>query len=37
VAALYGPAFAESLCGTPHSAFVADGSPVLVRHGRRVG
>jgi uncharacterized protein YqjF (DUF2071 family) len=36
-AALYGPAFADALRGAPHSAFVADGSPVLVRHGRRVG
>ncbi|HEX6910706.1 MAG TPA: DUF2071 domain-containing protein [Longimicrobium sp.] len=36
VAALYGPAFAEPLAGPPRSALVADGSPIVVRQGRRV-
>lgn len=31
VATLYGPAFAESLSHPPASAFIADGSPILVR------
>jgi hypothetical protein len=31
VAALYGDAFAESLSSPPASAFIADGSPVIVR------
>lgn len=35
-AALYGPAFAEALAGEPSTAFVADGSPVVVRRGRRL-
>lgn len=35
-AALYGPEFAEALRGAPSSAFVADGSPVIVRRGRRL-
>lgn len=34
--ALYGPAFIEPLRAKPHSAFVADGSPVSVRRGGRV-
>ncbi len=32
-AALYGPEFAPSLSGAPASAFVAAGSPVIVRRG----
>lgn len=36
VAALYGPGFAEFLAGPPLSALVADGSPVIVRRGRRI-
>ncbi|HEX8695670.1 MAG TPA: DUF2071 domain-containing protein [Longimicrobium sp.] len=34
--ALYGPAFAEALAGPPASAFVAEGSPVVVRRARRI-
>ncbi len=34
VAALYGPEFAEPLSRPPTSAFVAEGSPVVVRKGR---
>ena len=33
---LYGPGFAEALAGTPHSAFLADGSPVTVYTGERL-
>ena len=36
VAALYGQAFAEPLGRTPRSAFIAEGSPIVVRHGERV-
>ena len=36
VAALYGAAFAEPLTGPPSTAFVADGSAVVVRRGRRL-
>ncbi len=36
VAALYGPAFAAAMSGAPSTAFVADGSPVVVRRGRRL-
>lgn len=36
VAALYGDAFAEPLSAPPVTAFVADGSPVVVRRGRRL-
>lgn len=36
VAALYGEAFAPFLRGRPTSAFVADGSEVIVRRGRRL-
>ena len=36
VDALYGSAFREPLSGSPSTAFVADGSPVLVRRGRRL-
>jgi uncharacterized protein YqjF (DUF2071 family) len=36
VAALYGAQFAEPLRGAPHSAFVAEGSPILVRMGHRL-
>lgn len=35
-AALYGAPFTEPLRATPHSAFVAEGSPVSVRRGQRV-
>ena len=35
-AALYGAAFAKPLSGVPHSAFVAEGSPVTVRRGARL-
>ncbi len=34
IAALYGPQFVESLSAHPRAAFVADGSPVTVGHGR---
>lgn len=34
VASLYGPEYVEALSGRPGSAFVAEGSPVLVRRGR---
>jgi uncharacterized protein YqjF (DUF2071 family) len=37
VAGLYGEAFAGPLDATPRSAFVAEGSPVLVRGGVRLG
>src|SRR6185369_6063285 len=33
VAGFYGPAFAPYLCGVPTSAFIADGSPIVVRRG----
>ncbi|MEM7112722.1 MAG: DUF2071 domain-containing protein [Chloroflexota bacterium] len=33
---LYGPQFAETLNQTPSSAFVADGSPIIVRQGERI-
>ncbi len=36
VAALYGPAFAAPLSAAPRSALVADGSPIIVRQGRRI-
>lgn len=36
VAALYGAAFAPALSVAPCSAFVAEGSPITVRRGRRV-
>ncbi len=36
VASLYGPAFAGALAGPPHSAFLAEGSPVEVRRGVRI-
>lgn len=36
IAALYGSAFVPALSAPPHSAFVAEGSPVLVRRGVRV-
>jgi uncharacterized protein YqjF (DUF2071 family) len=35
-AALYGPAFAEALSGRPRSAFLAEGSQVAIREGRRM-
>jgi uncharacterized protein len=35
-AALYGPEFAEILRRAPASAFLAEGSPVLVHTGRRI-
>ena len=34
--ALYGPAFAAPLAAAPRSAFVAEGSPIVVRRGVRV-
>lgn len=36
VGALYGPAFAEPLSAPPRSALIADGSPIVVRRGRRM-
>jgi uncharacterized protein YqjF (DUF2071 family) len=36
VAALYGPEFAAHLAAEPTSAFLADGSEVVVRKGRRL-
>jgi len=36
VGAIYGLVFAEALRAPPRSAFVADGSPVTVRGGRRI-
>ncbi len=36
VAALYGPAFVAALAGPPLSAFVADGSPIVVYRPRRL-
>jgi uncharacterized protein YqjF (DUF2071 family) len=36
VAALYGPSFEPFLRGEPRSAFVADGSPIVVRRGVRI-
>ena len=36
VAALYGPEFVPALAAPPSTAFVADGSPVVVRQGRRL-
>jgi uncharacterized protein YqjF (DUF2071 family) len=36
VAALYGPQFVAPLATPPSSAFVADGSPVVVRRARRI-
>jgi hypothetical protein len=36
VSALYGPEFADALTGSPSTAFVAEGSPVVVRRGRRL-
>jgi uncharacterized protein len=36
VAALYGPEFVPALAAPPSTAFVADGSPIVVRHGRRL-
>jgi uncharacterized protein len=35
-ASLYGPVFGEALAAPPRSAFVADGSPVVVRRGVRI-
>lgn len=37
VAGLYGPEFAPFLAGPPSSAFLAEGSAVVVRQGRRLG
>jgi uncharacterized protein len=34
---LYGPALSEILDRCPNSAFIAEGSPVLVHTGRRIG
>ena len=36
VAALYGPRFVPFLAAPPVSALVADGSPIVVRRGRRI-
>lgn len=36
IAGLYGAGFAESLKGTPHSALLAEGSPVTVYQGTRL-
>ena len=36
VRSLYGAEFAEPLSAAPTTAFVADGSPVVVRRGRRI-
>jgi len=36
VGSLYGPEFVEALSSSPSTAFVADGSPVMVRRGRRL-
>jgi len=36
VSSLYGPEFLEALSGSPSTAFIADGSPVTVRKGRRL-
>jgi hypothetical protein len=36
VASLYGPEFVAALSGSPSSTFVADGSPIVVRKGRRL-
>jgi len=36
VAALYGEEFAGALSGPPRSAFIADGSPIVVRKGVRI-
>jgi len=33
---LYGGEFGETLCRAPDSAFIAEGSPVLVHTGRRI-
>lgn len=35
-ASLYGPEFRKVLAGPPSTAFIADGSPVIVRRGRRL-
>jgi uncharacterized protein YqjF (DUF2071 family) len=35
-ASLYGPEFADSLAGSPSTAFAADGSSIVVRKGRRL-
>ncbi len=37
VAGLHGPEFAPFLAGPPSSAFLAEGSAVVVRQGRRLG
>ena len=36
VATLYGPRFVAALAGPPSTAFIAEGSQVLVRSGRRL-
>ena len=36
VASLYGPDFVEALSGPPRTAFVAEGSAIVVRRGRRL-
>lgn len=36
VSSLYGPGFAKFLSRSPESAFVAEGSPIIVRYGSRL-
>jgi uncharacterized protein len=36
IAGLYGPQFADTLCSRPASAFLAEGSPVVVRRGTKM-
>ena len=36
IVGFYGPEFASALESPPSSAFVADGSPVIVRNGNRM-
>jgi len=36
VARFYGPTFAPFVCGRPRSAFIAYGSPIVVRRGVRL-
>jgi len=36
VRSMYGPEFVDALSGPPCTAFVAEGSPVVVRRGRHV-
>jgi len=36
VATLYGPEFVAALTARPRTAFIAEGSPIVVRRGRRL-